>query len=227
MNITPIAYFRSPLKEKFGVPRQSGIATQLHGRIVLQNEWNDPECLRGLEDFDYLWILWGFSANVDAPKHATVRPPRLGGNRRMGVFATRSSFRPNNIGMSAVRIVGIHKGTNVEIEVSGADLMDGTPIYDIKPYLPEFDSHGDAKAGFVDTCQWTVLDVEASPDVDLSVLSAADLAVVKQLLSQDPRPQYHRSPDRIYGMPYKQLDIRFKVVCRTAMIVGITDDCGQ
>ena len=111
--------------------------------------------------------------------------------------------------------------------VSGADILDGTPVYDIKPYLPEFDSHGDAKAGFVDTCQWTVLDVEASPDVDLSVLSAADLAVVKQLLSQDPRPQYHRSPDRIYGMPYKQLDIRFKVVGRTAMIVGITDDCGQ
>ena len=176
MNITPIAYFRSPLKEKFGVPRQSGIATQLHGRIVLQNEWNDPECLRGLEDFDYLWILWGFSANVDAPKHATVRPPRLGGNRRMGVFATRSSFRPNNIGMSAVRIVGIHKGTNVEIEVSGADLMDGTPIYDIKPYLPEFDAHPEARGGFASSEKWTTLNVDIPDAFALARNSAYSLS---------------------------------------------------
>ena len=138
--IQPIAYFRSPLKSKFGVPRQSGIALELTGTIEMTGEWNDAECLRGIEDFDYIWLLWGFSANVTAQKHATVRPPRLGGNRRMGVFATRSSFRPNNIGLSSVRLLNINAtpGKHIEIEVAGADLMDGTPIYDIKPYLPPF-----------------------------------------------------------------------------------------
>ena len=220
MNITPIAYFRSPLKEKFGVPRQSGIATQLHGRIVLQNEWNDPECLRGLEDFDYLWILWGFSANVDAPKHATVRPPRLGGNRRMGVFATRSSFRPNNIGMSAVRIVGIHKGTNVEIEVSGADLMDGTPIYDIKPYLPEFDAHPEARGGFASSEKWTPLNVDI-PDALRLRLGEEQCLLIEQLLAEDPRPHYHDNPERVYGMVVGGYNVKFKVVDNTAKVVNI------
>ena len=220
MNITPIAYFRSPLKEKFGVPRQSGIATQLHGRIVLQNEWNDPECLRGLEDFDYLWILWGFSANVDAPKHATVRPPRLGGNRRMGVFVTRSSFRPNNIGMSAVRIVGIHKGTNVEIEVSGADLMDGTPIYDIKPYLPEFDAHPEARGGFASSEKWTTLNVDI-PDALRLRLGEEQCLLIEQLLAEDPRPHYHDNPERVYGMVVGGYNVKFKVVDNTAKVVNI------
>ena len=220
MNITPIAYFRSPLKEKFGVPRQSGIATQLHGRIVLQNEWNDPECLRGLEDFDYLWILWGFSANVDAPKHATVRPPRLGGNRRMGVFATRSSFRPNNIGMSSVRIVGIHKGTNVEIEVSGADLMDGTPIYDIKPYLPEFDAHPEARGGFASSEKWTTLNVDI-PDALRLRLGEEQCLLIEQLLAEDPRPHYHDNPERVYGMVVGGYNVKFKVVDNTAKVVNI------
>ena len=220
MNITPIAYFRSPLKEKFGVPRQSGIVTQLHGRIVLQNEWNDPECLRGLEDFDYLWILWGFSANVDAPKHATVRPPRLGGNRRMGVFATRSSFRPNNIGMSAVRIVGIHKGTNVEIEVSGADLMDGTPIYDIKPYLPEFDAHPEARGGFASSEKWTTLNVDI-PDALRLRLGEEQCLLIEQLLAEDPRPHYHDNPERVYGMVVGGYNVKFKVVDNTAKVVNI------
>ena len=220
MNITPIAYFRSPLKEKFGVPRQSGIATQLHGRIVLQNEWNAPECLRGLEDFDYLWILWGFSANVDAPKHATVRPPRLGGNRRMGVFATRSSFRPNNIGMSAVRIVGIHKGTNVEIEVSGADLMDGTPIYDIKPYLPEFDAHPEARGGFASSEKWTTLNVDI-PDALRLRLGEEQCLLIEQLLAEDPRPHYHDNPERVYGMVVGGYNVKFKVVDNTAKVVNI------
>ena len=210
MNITPIAYFRSPLKEKFGVPRQSGIATQLHGRIVLQNEWNDPECLRGLEDFDYLWILWGFSANVDAPKHATVRPPRLGGNRRMGVFATRSSFRPNNIGMSAVRIVGIHKGTNVEIEVSGADLMDGTPIYDIKPYIRFSDCHEDAVSGFSDNVLEHSLKVEYDDEM-LSIFTDAQRDELIGCLQQDPRPSY-QDDGKEYGMSFAGHNVRFMVM---------------
>ena len=220
MNITPIAYFRSPLKEKFGVPRQSGIATQLHGRIVLQNEWNDPECLPWLEDFDHLWIPGGLSANVDAPTQSTVRPPRLGGNRRMGVFATRSSFRPNNIGMSAVRIVGIHKGTNVEIEVSGADLMDGTPIYDIKPYLPEFDAHPEARGGFASSEKWTTLNVDI-PDALRLRLGEEQCLLIEQLLAEDPRPHYHDNPERVYGMVVGGYNVKFKVVDNTAKVVNI------
>lgn len=222
MNIKPIAYFRSPLKSKFGVPRQSGIATLLEGRIVMEKEWNDPECLRGLEDFDYLWILWGFSANVDAPKHTTVRPPRLGGNRRMGVFATRSSFRPNNLGMSAVKIISITAlpGSQVEIAVSGADLMDGTPIYDIKPYLPEFDAHPDAHGGFASKEKWEKLNVEI-PDEIRKLLGEDSSRLVEQLLGEDPRPHYHDDPERVYGMTVDGYDVRFKVVENTAKVIHI------
>ena len=222
MNIEPIAYFKSPLKEKFGVPRQSGIATRLHGRIVMLNEWNDPECLRGLEDFDYLWILWGFSANADATKHTTVRPPRLGGNRRMGVFATRSSFRPNNLGMSSVKIVSISNtpGCQVEIEVSGADLMDGTPIYDVKPYLPEFDSHPEARGGFASSEKWTTLDVEIPEDIRIQ-LGETRSQLVEQLLSEDPRPHYHDNPEREYGMTVDEYDIKFKVIENTVKVTSI------
>ena len=222
MNIKPIAYFRSPLKSKFGVPRQSGIATRLVGKIVMEKEWNDPESLRGLEDFDYLWILWGFSANVDAPKHTTVRPPRLGGNRRMGVFATRSSFRPNNIGMSAVRIMSITAlpGKQVEIEVSGADLMDGSPIYDIKPYLPEFDSHPDVRGGFAATEKWEKLNVEIPDDIRYR-LGEDSCRLIEQLLGEDPRPHYHDDPERVYGMTVDGYDVRFQVVENTAKVIHI------
>ena len=227
--VKPIARIHSPFKTKFGIPRQSGVAEAVRAEIVFEPEYRNPDAVRGLAEYSHIWLIWQFSEAVRDTWSPTVRPPRLGGNVHVGVFATRSPFRPNSLGLSSVELerVELTPDRGPVLHIKGADLMDGTPIYDIKPYLPEFDSHGEAKAGFVDTCQWTVLDVEASPDVDLSVLSAADLAVVKQLLSQDPRPQYHRSPDRIYGMPYKQLDIRFKVVGRTAMIVGITDDCGQ
>ena len=222
MNIKPIAYYRSPLKSKFGVPRQSGIATHLVGKIVMEKEWNNPECLRGLEDFDYLWILWGFSANVDSPKHPTVRPPRLGGNRRMGVFATRSSFRPNNIGMSAVRILSltVFPGKPIEIEVSGADLMNGTPIYDIKPYLPEFDAHPNARGGFASSEKWEKLQVEI-PDEIRQHLGEENSRLVEQLLSEDPRPHYHDDPERVYGMKVDGYDVRFKVVENTAKIIHI------
>ena len=146
MNIEPIAYFHSPFTEKFGIPRQSGLVDELTGEIVFVKEWQTAEAIRGLEDFDYLWIIWEFSANREARKTPTVRPPRLGGNERMGVFATRSPFRPNNLGLSSVRIVSIETSTarGPVIRVAGADLMDGTPIYDIKPYLPSADSHPEA-----------------------------------------------------------------------------------
>ena len=213
MTISPIAHFHSPLTSKFGIPRQSGIADSLHGTIVFTPEYRNADALRGLEDFDFLWILWGFSENIHSAKHATVRPPRLGGNTRIGVFATRSPFRPNNIGLSSVRIADIQIATpdGPVIEVVGADLMDGTPIYDIKPYLPEFDSHPEAKAGFVNSNEWQPLEVKFLPTADISRFTPTDVNTITQLLSQDPRPHYHSSPDRLYGMTYKGYDIHFRV----------------
>lgn len=213
MTISPIAHFHSPLTSKFGIPRQSGIADSLHGTIVFTPEYRNADALRGLEGFDFLWILWGFSENIHSAKHATVRPPRLGGNTRIGVFATRSPFRPNNIGLSSVRIADIQIATpdGPVIEVVGADLMDGTPIYDIKPYLPEFDSHPEAKAGFVNSNEWQPLEVKFLPTADISRFTPNDVNTITQLLSQDPRPHYHSSPDRLYGMTYKGYDIRFRV----------------
>lgn len=213
MTISPIAHFHSPLTSKFGIPRQSGIADSLHGTIVFTPEYRNADALRGLEGFDFLWILWGFSENIHSAKHATVRPPRLGGNTRIGVFATRSPFRPNNIGLSSVRIADIQIATpdGPVIEVVGADLMDGTPIYDIKPYLPEFDSHPEAKAGFVNSNEWQPLEVKFLPTADISRFTPTDVNTITQLLSQDPRPHYHSSPDRLYGMTYKGYDIRFRI----------------
>lgn len=223
MEIKPIAYFRSPLKSKFGVPRQSGIATQLTGSVVMCGKWGDAECVRGLEDFDYAWLVWGFSENVSAAKHPTVRPPRLGGNRRMGVFATRSPFRPNNIGLSAVRILNITEKEPIEIIVSGADLIDGTPIYDIKPYLPQFDSHPEARGGFTSTNEWQRLDVVIPEDIRQR-LGASTCEVLTQLLSEDPRPHYHDDPERIYGMPLDGFDVKFKVDGGVAMIIELGTD---
>ena len=213
MTISPIAHFHSPLTSKFGIPRQSGIADSLHGTIVFTPEYRNADALRGLEGFNFLWILWGFSENIHSAKHATVRPPRLGGNTRIGVFATRSPFRPNNIGLSSVRIADIQIATpdGPVIEVVGADLMDGTPIYDIKPYLPEFDSHPEAKAGFVNSNEWQPLEVKFLPTADISRFTPTDVNTITQLLSQDPRPHYHSSPDRLYGMTYKGYDIHFRV----------------
>ena len=213
MTISPIAHFHSPLTSKFGIPRQSGIADSLHGTIVFTPEYRNADALRGLEGFDFLWILWGFSENIHSAKHATVRPPRLGGNTRIGVFATRSPFRPNNIGLSSVRIADIQIATpdGPVIEVVGADLMDGTPIYDIKPYIPEFDSHPEAKAGFVNSNEWQPLEVKFLPTADISRFTPTDVNTITQLLSQDPRPHYHSSPDRLYGMTYKGYDIHFRV----------------
>lgn len=194
MEIHPIAVFRSPFKSKFGVPRQSGLVEDLQGRIVLLDTYADSESLRGLDDFDYLWLLWGFSANrhQSATFQPTVRPPRLGGNERMGVFATRSPYRPNGLGLSSVRILAV-EGT--EIVVAGADLMDGTPIYDIKPYLPYADAHPQARGGFTDQSQWRQLQV-VLPDPADSPLSEAETLALRQALALDPRPHYHNPPLR-------------------------------
>lgn len=209
MKIEPIAFFRSPLTSKFGIPRQSGIVAELTGRIEFAPKYAHAEALRGLEDYDYLWLIWGFSENVEAEKHPTVRPPLLGGNERVGVWATRSPFRPNNLGLSSVRIAKIDL-TVPCIEVLGADLMDGTPIYDVKPYLPYVDSHPEARGGFTDGHEWKRLQVEISDEL-AAWFDAEDLKVLQELLSLDPRPHYHHDNQREYGMPFKGHDVRFKV----------------
>ena len=209
MNIEPIAIFHSPFTSKFGLPRQSGIVSELRGEIHFLPAYRNADALQGLEDFDYLWLIWGFSEHVDAEKHPTVRPPLLGGNERVGVWASRSPFRPNNLGLSSVRISSIDL-EHLTIEVLGADLMDGTPIYDIKPYLPYADSHPEARGGFTDQHSWHELQVEL-PDELNGILLPADVQVLKKLLALDPRPHYHTDEEKVYGMPFKGYDIRFRV----------------
>lgn len=219
MNIHPIAYFRSPFTSKFGIPRQSGLIDELVGRIEFTPDYRQPEALRGMEGYDYLWLIWGFSENVDAEKHPTVRPPLLGGNERVGVWATRSPFRPNNLGLSSVRIVRID-ATVPYIEVAGADLMDGTPIYDIKPYLPYVDSHADARGGFTDDKQWQQLQVELPSDLP-ALWSESDIQSLKSVLSLDPRPHYHADPQREYVMPFCGYEIHFTVSDTVLRVLSI------
>jgi tRNA-Thr(GGU) m(6)t(6)A37 methyltransferase TsaA len=220
MNIEPIAYFRSPFASKFGIPRQSGIVEALRGTIEFASGYQDADALRGLEDYDYLWLIWGFSENVASAKHSTVRPPLLGGNERVGVWATRSSFRPNNLALSSVRIAAIDKSIP-SIDVLGADLMDGTPIYDIKPYLPRVDSHAEARGGFTDQRTWQNLEVDV-PQEWAALLQPSDLEVLRQVLSLDPRPHYHHDDDREYGMPFMGFDICFKVSHGVVHVVRMT-----
>ncbi len=202
MTLKPIAYYHCPLGEKFGVPRQSGLAPSLRGTVEFVHPYDNPLALKGLEEFDRIWLIWGFSANKELPDwEPTVRPPRLGGNTRVGVFATRSPYRPNPLGLSCVRLEGISEGM---LEVSGADLMDGTPIYDIKPYIPYADSHPGSAAGFVDRSAWKELQVIVPEGIELPQAAI-------EVLRQDPRPQYHTDPSRIYGLAYGKKQIRFTV----------------
>ena len=242
MEIKPIAYFRSPFGEKFGVPRQAGLASELRGEIVFEPEYRDENAFRGIADFEYLWLIWGFSAVRDGAGSATVRPPRLGGNEAVGVFASRSPFRPNRLGLSSVRLEGLHKksGYGTVLSVLGADLMDGTPIYDIKPYLPYTDSHPTAKAGFTDTASWQPLKVIFPEDLQakfLSIISPVSdsgfrtkdpsgeglLRALTQTLSLDPRPRYHNDPDRTYGMSFAGLQVSFRVCGECVIVVGIAE----
>ena len=212
MDIHAIAFFHSPLKSKFGIPRQSGLVSELSGYIVFEPEYRRMEAVRGLDAFDYLWLIWEFSENSEAKKSLTVRPPRLGGNKRLGVFATRSPFRPNNLGLSCVKIDHIAEDPQLGpvIHVKGADLMDGTPIYDIKPYVTYTDSHPEARSGFVDHSEWQELQVDI-PETIGSHFSPEQLLSLKKILALDPRPHYQDDPDRVYGMPFAEYDIRFKV----------------
>lgn len=212
MDIHAIAFFHSPLKSKFGIPRQSGLVSELSGYIVFEPEYRRMEAVRGLDAFDYLWLIWEFSENSEAKKSLTVRPPRLGGNKRLGVFATRSPFRPNNLGLSCVMIDHIAEDPQLGpvIHVKGADLMDGTSIYDIKPYVTYADSHPEARSGFVDHSEWQELQVDI-PETIGSHFSPEQLLSLKKILALDPRPHYQDDPDRVYGMPFAEYDIRFKV----------------
>lgn len=212
MNIEPIAYFHSPFHSKFGIPKQSGLVEELEGSIVFCPEYRNADALRGLDEFDYLWLIWGFSANKHAATSLVVRPPLLGGNEKKGVFATRSPFRPNALGLSSVRISRIETDTTrgPVITVVGADLMDGTPIYDIKPYIPYADSHPEAKGGFTDThaiCRLTVV----IPDCFHHLFSQSQLQALYKVLELDPRPHYHKSGQKEYGMPYMDYDVHFTV----------------
>lgn len=214
MEIRPIADFHSPFGTKFGIPRQSGIIPELEGKIVFRPEYRNAEALRGLEEFDYLWLIWEFSANRgdSGTWSPTVRPPRLGGNARIGVFASRSPFRPNGLGLSAVRILRIEKDgpEGPVIHVSGADLMDGTPVYDIKPYVTYADSRPDARSGFVDANSWATLEV-IIPSGIAAKLPEKARKMISGVLAQDPRPQYHDDPEKIYGMEFDGMDVRFRV----------------
>ena len=224
MEIKPVADYHGPLTTKFGIPRQSGLI-DLPGEIVFRPAFRSPDAVRGLEGFDRIWLIWEFSDNPDAKTfQATVRPPRLGGNTALGVFATRSPFRPNRLGLSCVELVRIDPEGPV-LHVKGADLMDGTPIYDIKPYVPYADAFPEARGGFTDTSAWEPLQVDFSPAA-LEVLAAQpDPDVLRtrleQVLAQDPRPRFHHDSDRLYGMPFGPFDIRFQVKGKVLSVVEI------
>ena len=217
-----IARIRSEFPEKFGIPRQSGLVDELHATIVFEPEFRNPDALRGLGDFSHLWLIWQFSQAVREDWSPTVRPPRLGGNERMGVFATRSPFRPNPIGLScvALRKVELDPELGPVIHVAGADLMDGTPIYDIKPYLPYADCKPDAVGGFANTPKTASLTVHC-PDDLLEVLPADRRKALLAVLAQDPRPSYHNDPQRVYGMVFGGFNIQFTVAETTLTVQDI------
>ena len=240
MTIEPVAVFHSPVQGKFGLPRQSGLAASLEGVVELLPPYNREEALRGLDGFDYVWLLWEFSLNEAGSRGAdsaaeartaatiplTVRPPRLGGNTRVGVFASRSPFRPNRLGLSSVKIAGIDAGRGV-IRVLGADLADGTPIYDIKPYVPYADSHPDARGGFTDTAAWQPLEVVFECEVPEEwqaggeSVAAHPIDALREILSQDPRPQYQDDPEREYGLLFEGRNVRFRVKGETLTVFSI------
>lgn len=218
-----IAYICSDYKEKFGIPRQSGIVPEAEARIVFLPEYRRPEAVRGLDGFSHIWLIWEFSETAAHGWNPTVRPPRLGGNKRMGVFATRSPFRPNPIGLSSVRLLRVETDApdSPSLIVGGADLLDGTPIYDIKPYLPAFDCHTDAVGGFADETPEYLLRV-AGDDEMLRLIPREKRAALFGTLSHDPRPSYQDDPDRIYGILFSGYNIKFRVVEGVLTVVSVT-----
>lgn len=207
-----IARIRSDFTEKFGIPRQSGLVEALEARIVFEPEYRNPDAVRGMEGFSHIWLIWQFSRAVRANWSPTVRPPRLGGNTRMGVFATRSPFRPNALGLSSVKLLKVEPNTpqGPVLTVGGADLLDSTPIFDIKPYLPYVDAHPDARGGFTDTTKFYTLQVQAEPEV-LEQIPADKRDALLGVLRSDPRPSYQHDPERLYGLSFGGVEVKFKV----------------
>ena len=222
MEIIPIAHIRSDFSEKFGIPRQSGLVEELTADVVFAPEFREPAALRGIGGFSHLWLIWEFSKARREGWSPTVRPPRLGGNQRMGVFATRSPFRPNPIGLSCVRLLEVRqdRALGPVLTVAGADLLDGTPIYDIKPYLPYADCKPDAVGGFAAQPKEAELTVDCSPAL-LDRVPEDKRAALLAVLAQDPRPQYQNDPARIYGMSFADVEVRFQVVEGRLMVTEI------
>ena len=220
--LTPIARIETDLPTKFGVPRQSGLAETTEGRIVFEPPYRNPDALRGMEGFSHIWIIWQFSQAVREGWSPTVRPPRLGGNKRMGVFATRSPFRPNPIGLSCVKLEQVRQEEMILV-VSGADLMDGTPIFDIKPYLPYADSHPEAIGGFANSIPEAQLQVECRSEL-LEKLPSLQRRALLEVLSQDPRPSYQEDPERVYGMAFAGMEVKFSADNHTG---GINNAPGE
>ena len=224
LTIKPIAHIETDLPTKFGLPRQSGLVASLEARIVFEPLYRERSAFRGLEGFSHLWLIWGFSENRRDTWAATVKPPRLGGNTKMGVFATRSPYRPNALGLSSVKLEALtwDETLGPVLTVTGADLMDGTPIYDVKPYLPYTDSHPDAVGGFADAFADYALAVDFPPELLARIPESKREALIG-LLSQDPRPSYQDDPTRRYGFRFLDLDVRFTVADGTVTVVDIAE----
>lgn len=216
-----VARMRSQFPSKFGIPRQSGLVEELRGRVVFEPEYRNPDALRGIEGFSHLWLIWGFHKAQREDWSPTVRPPRLGGNERLGVFATRSPFRPNPVGLSCVRLerVELQSPEGPVLHVAGGDLMDGTPIYDIKPYVPYADCHPEADEGFAPAPEQG-LRVEISPEIE-GKIPPEQREALRGVLAWDPRPHYQKDPERVYGMGFDGLEVRFRVEGETLTVVDV------
>ncbi len=222
LELKQIATFHSPFATKFGIPKQSGLVEELEGTIVFEPEFRNPDYIRGIEGFDHLWLLWEFSANKHGASSPLVRPPVLGGNEKMGVFATRSPFRPNPLGLSCVRLLSVENNTSEGpvLHIGGADIMDGTPIYDIKPYLPYSDAHPEATSGFTgaEAIKWLKVEI---PEEMTTHFSAKQQEALRKTLSLDPRPRYQQDSEKTYGVEFLGHDIHFKVKDGVCTVVSI------
>jgi len=224
VEIQVIARMKSDFPSKFGIPRQSGLVEELRSTVIFEPEFRNSDALRGIEGYSHLWLIWQFSEAVRTDWSPTVRPPRLGGNARMGVFATRSPFRPNSLGLSSVKLLGVEEteAFGTVLHVGGADLMDGTPIFDIKPYIPYGDSHPEATGGFTDTAEDFLLQVNFPTEL-LNLLPEGKQQAAIGVLSHDPRPSYQRQPERVYGLSFAGYNIRFSVVEDTLTVQAIEE----
>ena len=219
MEIKPVAKIYNDFSDKFAIPRQSGLS-EILSKIVFEKEFADINAIKRLDEFSHIWLIWGFSENIRDSHSLTVRPPLLGGNERVGVFASRSPFRPNNLGLSCVKLERIENG---ELIVSGADLMNETPIYDIKPYIPYSDCIGNAKGGFTESRAFNMLEVEVD-DKLIDCLSEEQIKTLLQILKNDPRPAYHEDENRIYGFKFADFEVKFKVREKKLTVLSINNE---